>query len=291
VKIFVFLVLLASTILMVSSTSDFSYFDADRDAKIDVVPHDSEYVSFSCDAGYSAVVTAKKDEVVSFTAVKIGNYVNEMVPIAVYLYPDLSELPAGMDLYIEDFALIDAGEEYTFTGYLYTNGVADGSYIIPIILVASWEGGGAEISLCPIKIVVESPPKIRKTLIEGCKKVKTHKYYEWVFKIDVYNPDGNKTLTVKDVVPGEFEIDDSRTYASTGNYELVKHGKSTHIKWKFDIEENSHEFMIVTIYTRVNSAGHQEFTSCGKYKLNDGAEIKEYNVVSNPIYVKAVCKK
>jgi len=48
-------------------------------------------------------------------------------------------------------------------------------------------------------------------------------------------------------------------------------------------------YIDITIYTRKNPAGKQEFTSCGEYPLNEGAEIAGYDIISNSLTVTAIC--
>jgi hypothetical protein len=288
------LMLILSSLIIIASSGKFTYFEAERDLKVAVVPHDLEYINFQCQDGYSAIVSVEGNGSVEFDALIVGNYLNEMEEIFVHLSPVYLGIPPEMSMFIEtedgDEVVIPPGEDYTFKGYLYLDNAPAGEYVVPVYLFARWENGDAGITLCPVKIIVQNLPEIRKELISGSKKVCTHKYYEWVFRIYIENPGSEKNFVVKDTIPGEFEVNENETYASEGYYEFTSHGKSTHLTWKVQLGSGEGAYMDIKVYTRLNPAGKQEFTSCGEYYLNEGAYIEGYDVVSDPIIIEASCK-
>jgi hypothetical protein len=169
-------------------------------------------------------------------------------------------------------------------------------------MYATWEGGGASVSVCPLKIIVTSGPRIKKILLSGnTSGIPLKTYQEWVFQIVVTNPTGEDlNLTIAYTIPAEFNVSPARTNASAGTYEFWAanqgggngngNGNSqpaTKMEWNVTVPAGGSEHMNVTIFTRVNHGNQQEFTSCGDYSLNNGAEIKGYGVVSNEIWVTA----
>ena len=144
-------------------------------------------------------------------------------------------------------------------------------------------------------MVILSGPKIRKILLSGnTANVPLKTYQEWVFQIEVKNSGTAQNLTIKDVIPGEFDVDLNRTSASKGSYNFTRHGKSDHLEWNVELGPGEGAHMNITISTRwvkTGKGGKWEFTSCGSYNLNEGARIVEYGTVSNSLVVSTVeCK-
>jgi hypothetical protein len=82
-------------------------------------------------------------------------------------------------------------------------------------------------------------------------------------------------VVVYDVLPAELEL---LEYELTqGTLTVTKKGKgkmgATHLYWDVGNLENDAE-LIIKIATRKNPAGKQEFTSPGRYLLNDGASVE-----------------
>jgi hypothetical protein len=61
------------------------------------------------------------------------------------------------------------------------------------------------------------------------------------------------------------------------------------MEWNVTIPAGGSAHINVTIFTRINNGGQQEFTSCGEHLLNEGAEIKGYDIRSNGINVTVKC--
>ncbi|AIF70243.1 hypothetical protein PAP_09325 [Palaeococcus pacificus DY20341] len=289
----IILVMLLSSLMVIGSSGTFIYFEAGREVKVAVVPHDKEYLSFMCYEEYAATVVMEKNSNLTFDALTVGNYLNELKSVWVRLYPNYSGLPVNMDVWIETEDGVEreiaSEDKYTFMGNVSVGDVPAGEYIIPLEFYAHWDGGDAEITTCPIRIIVVGDPTIEKILLEGNTTVPTHTYLEWKFRILVTNHGIERNLTIKDVIPGEFGVDENRTSASKGVYAFTPHGKSTHLEWNVTLEAEESAYIDITIYTRKNPAGKQEFTSCGDYPLNDGATIKEYDITSNSLVVTAIC--
>ncbi|NJE42848.1 hypothetical protein [Thermococcus sp. GR6] len=281
---------LASLILM-GSSGTFVSFDATREVRVNVVPHEEEYIGFLCEDDYAAIVEVDVNSETDFDALTVRNYLNEMKDVWIWLQPDYSNLPSEVDMFVETEngveRMIAPEDEYTFSGHVTVGDIEPGEYVIPITMYAHWEGGDAIISTCPIKLIITSGPTIEKELLSGDLVVPTHTYEEWTFRITVTSPGAARNLTIKDVIPGEFEI--KNISPSTGSYYVIQHGASHHIYWDVKVEADGSEYLDVTIYTKLNPAGIQEFTSCGDYILNDGAEIKGYDITSDGITVTAEC--
>jgi hypothetical protein len=154
----------------------------------------------------------------------------------------------------------------------------------------------------PAEIEIIERPRfmIEKEKISGPDEVFVHTYYEWELKITVYNnADGNiSSVVVKDVLPAEFDLlEYNMTHGELG---ILKKGKgkmgSTHLTWLVgDMSEKAE--LTLKIATTRNPAGKQEFTSPGRYILNDGATAKGIDLSTNeklvlgqtpPIYVTAI---
>lgn len=284
----VILVLLMSSLILIGSSGTFVSFEAGREVKVAVVPHDKEYLAFKCYEGYAGTVIVDKNSNQSFDALTVKNYLNELKDVWIRLDPDYSGLPVDMDVWIDDIEReIPSGDEYTFLGEVTVGDVPEGEYIVPITFYARWNGGDAVVETCPLRIIVVGGPTIEKILLEGNTTVPAHTYEEWKVRILVTNDGLARNLTVKDTIPNEFDVDQGRTSASTGTYEFVTGNGATKLTWNVSLEAGESAYLDMLIYTKKNPAGNQEFTSCGEYPLNDGATIKGLDIRSNSIVVEA----
>ncbi|ASJ03878.1 hypothetical protein [Thermococcus barossii] len=280
-----------ASLILVGSSGTFVSFEASREVKVQVVPHENEYLGFDCEDGYAAVVEVSPHSETDFDALTVRNYLNELKDVWIRLDPDYSSLPGNVDMFIETEdgteRMIASEEEYTFSGHVSVSDVVPGEYVIPITMYARWDGGDAVIETCSIKLIVRGGPTIEKELISGDLEVPTHTYEQWTFRITVTSPDVARSLTIKDVIPGEFDIDS--IVPSAGTYSIVQTGAAHHITWEVEVPADGSAYLDVTIHTKLNPAGKQEFTSCGEYPLNEGAEIVGYDIKSNGINVTAKC--
>ncbi|QDA30689.1 hypothetical protein FH039_02355 [Thermococcus indicus] len=272
-------------LLIIGSSGNFRTYTSDREAWVKVVSGDDSYIAYRCienpliiDAGSS----------VEFVAVTVENKMNTQ--ISVHIAADFSNLPVGAVGNVEDtIKILNPGEIAQFRGNIESAPFASGGpYEIPVVVYAEWDGGDARIEACSINVTFSGGPTIEKELISGDTEVPAHTYQEWTFRIRVTNPGIARNLTIKDAVKGEFEIDSITP--STGSYTVTQTGAAHHIVWNIELNAGETAYMDVTIHTKLNPAGKQEFTSCGDYILNDGAEIVGYNVTSNGIVVRATCE-
>ncbi|AFL94960.1 hypothetical protein CL1_0755 [Thermococcus cleftensis] len=287
----VLITLTLASLVIVSSSGTFVGFDATREVKVQVVPHEQEYIGLDCEDGYAAVIEVGTNSELDFDALTVRNYLNEMKDVTIRLYPDYSGLPGEVGMFVETEngavrTLVSEGE-YTFFGNVTVGSAEPGEYIVPVDMLATWDGGDASISTCPIKLVITGSPTIEKELLNGPLELPTHTYAEWTFRITVGNPGEEQTLTIKDVIPGEFEIESIDP--SAGTYTVTQTGAAYHITWGVYLGTGESAHMNVTVYTKLNPAGKQEFTSCGDYILNEGAELVEYGIKSEGITVHATC--
>jgi len=285
--------LLMASLIFIGSSGTFVSFNAVREVRVNVVPHEDEYLGFMCEDGYSAVVTVSANDETDFGALTVRNHLNELKEVVIRLHPSYSGLPGNITMFIETedggFRVISAGGEYTFSGNVTTGDVEPGEYEVPVQMIATWAGGDASISTCSIKLIVTGGPTIEKELLSGPLELTTHTAAQWTFRITVTNPGRERNLTVKDVVPGEFEVDS--VSPSAGNSLVTQTGAAHHITWNVHLGAGESAHMNVTIHTKLNPAGQQEFTSCGDYILNEGAELVGYNVRSNNLTVTATCEE
>lgn len=290
----VILILLLSSLIVIGSSGTFVYFNTEREVKVAVVPHDEEYISFMCYDGYAATVVVDQNSYLEFDALTIGNYLNELERVWIWLDPDYSGFSSGVDMWIESEdgveRPIDSQQYYTFLGNITVGATDPGTYIVPITFYARWDGGDAVVETCAIRVIILSGPTIEKILLSGnTTGIPIKTYQEWVFQIIVNNSGTPQNLTIKDTIPAEFDV--LNVSASSGNatYYLAGGGYSaTKLEWKVFLEAGESGHLNVTIATRLSPSGKfYRFTSCGTYNLNEGARIVEYDITSNTLSVVA----
>lgn len=287
----ILLILIMGSLVVVGSSGNFRNYSADRQVRVDVVSHEDEYLSFMCTDGYAATVEIAPDSNVVFDALNITNMLLSGGTVWIWLSPDYSGLPPGMTVWVESEdgaeVAVPYGTEYSFSGTVTVDSVPSGEYYIPMTLYAHWDGGDAVVTTCPFRLIVKDTP-LRKVLLSGNTTVLSHTYQEWTFQIVLTNPNGPDDFIVKDTIGGEFNVLD--VSPSKGTYYLIRHGFSHKLKWKVHLEEGETAHINVTIATRVNCGGNQEFTECDRtYYLNSGARIVGTDIVSNPLEVRSVC--
>ncbi|WP_457752567.1 COG1470 family protein [Thermococcus sp.] len=290
----VFLVLLASSMILIGSSGNFREYESQRGVWVHISQGNESYIAYFCtEGGYSAVVTVEQGSFAEFNALTIRNQLGETLEARIE--GDYSALLPDIDVELESgwVTLFDQ-EEYSFEGNVsVASGVPVGTYTIPIILYGSWDKGDAEISICPLRIDVIAPQvELTKTLIDGNTTVHIKTNQSWTMRIQVTNYGAEREFVIKDVIPAEFEVDLNRTSATNGTYTFTSQGAgdmgSTHMEWRVTVGAGESEYIDITIYTRLNPAGQQEFTSPGTYILNEGAELVGYGIKTDPITVEAV---
>ncbi len=309
---FILAALVLGALLITGSSGNFRQYESTREITVSIVPHDQEYMGFGCENGYAAVVLVTSNSEMDFNALNITNNLPGDTDVDVALYPDYSGLPDGLGVSVETDGgsplTLSPGEEHTFRGHVSAGSVDPGEYLVPVDVYATWEGGGASISVCPMKFVVLGDPRIEKVLLSGnTTDIPMKTYQEWTFQIKVTNPTGmDLGLVIKDTIPAEFNVSLSETASSAGSYRFWPaniggcchcggghgghHGApATKMEWNVTVPAGGSEYLNVTIFTRVNHGNQQEFTSCGDYSLNTGAEIVGYGIVSNSLEVSVAC--
>jgi uncharacterized repeat protein (TIGR01451 family) len=142
----------------------------------------------------------------------------------------------------------------------------------------------------PIIVEQSSPAvlEISKVKLSGIDEGFTDTYYEWELLITIENTGGSLAtdVLVQDVLPAELGLleisvteGNVSTFGSGGTGTRSAPGgdgigplRATHITWEVGtLEPGQAEQLYMRICTRLNPAGHQEFTSPGIYSLNDGA--------------------
>lgn len=310
-KAIIVLVFLMGAFLIVGSSGNFREYSSSRAASMMVVPHEDEYVGFNCSDGEIASVTVLNGERKDFDVMTLENQLITNEYVSITLEPAYYYVPAGVYLDVESGTGtpvdIAPGDSHTFGGHVAASSATPGEYYVPVTIYATWDGGGAVIESCPIKITVLDDPRITKTLLSGnTSDIPLKTYQEWTFQIEVSNPtDNDLNLTVRDTIPAEFNVSISEVSASSGTYSFwaanqgngngngnSQNGNShpaTKMKWEVLVPAGGSEHINVTIFTRVNHGNQQEFTSCGTYSLNDGATIDGYPGRSNGIEVSVAC--
>jgi len=272
------------SLILIGSSGTFVSFNAAREVRVNVVPHEEEYLGFMCDDGYSAVVTVGVNEKLDFEALTVRNHLNDLKTVDVTLHPDYSSLPDGVVMGIEtedgSSRPIASEGEYTFSGNVSVGNAEPGEYVIPVTMEARWNGGDAWVSTCPIRVIVVGGPEIQKTLIAGEPSVPSGEAAQWTFRITLDNPGKARNLTVEDQIPSEFAV--VSVSPSTGVYSLISQGNFVNLTWNVSLNADEEAYIDVTLRT-------EGFNDCGEHVLNPGAEILGYNVSSESINVTSDC--
>ncbi|MBP1911731.1 hypothetical protein [Thermococcus stetteri] len=305
-KALMVLVFLMGAFLIVGSSGNFREYSSSRAASVMVVPHEDEYVGFNCSDGEIASVVVSNGGENEFDVMTLENQLITNEYVSITLEPAYSYVPGGVYLDVESGTGtpvdIAPGDSHTFGGHVAASSATPGEYYVPVTVYATWEGGGAVIESCPIKITVLDDPMIKKVLLSGnTSDIPLKTYQEWTFQIEVSNPTNHDmNLTVRDTIPAEFNVSLSEVSASSGTYSFWASNQgngngngnsqpATKMKWEVLVPAGGSEHINVTIFTRVNHGNQQEFTSCGTYSLNNGATIDGYPGRSNGIEVSVAC--
>jgi uncharacterized protein (UPF0333 family) len=271
-KFLAFGLLLLVAVMAFQLNSDFNSYYAERGNQEAVVEPEEAYIGYSCEK--VLIKIGCFDGSSEAVILRIYNNINQTIHVRV----ELDNGPDGVAIKNGEFDIAPMSEKDVIAEI----SLPAGTYHASFVISATFENGGAEIfTICSSEIVVEktTKPKISKVLVEGNKIVKTHTKESWTFVISVENPKENST--VRDTIPGEFNI--VSYFATTGNVAIKTVGKAKQIFWTLS---ESGELRVM-IETASNSAGKQEFTTPGWYKLNDGAELD--GMKTAPIWVYAKC--
>ncbi len=279
----VILLFLLASLMIIGSSGTFVQFTTDREVRINVVPHDNEYLAFTCHGNYSSTIVVEKNSNTTFEALKVSNYLNSPHTVWITLSPDYSQLPNDVTMWIEtedgSEVAINPQNSYIFKGNVSVGDASTGEYKIPILMDAYWDNGDAKISTCPLRLIITNGPSIEKTLISGKETVPADTPQEWTFRITVTNDRIERDLTIHDIIPQEFTV--SSVTSSEGTYTLIPVSDGTKLEWNVTLDPEESAYIDVTVAT----AG----LSCGKHVLNEGAEIQGFNKKSDSINVKATC--
>lgn len=252
--------------------SDFNSYYAVRSNQHAIVEPEEAYIGYSCEKVVIRVGCGDSSDAV---ILRIYNNMNDSMHIRVELEDEMG----GIEIKEEEFDLAPMSVKEVIAEI----SLPPGNYYASFKISATFKNGTAEVfTICSSEITVESitKPKISKVLLSGKKIVETHKKESWTFMISVEDPKPNST--VKDTIPGEFNI---VSYSSTtGTVTIKTVGKAKQIFWTLSESGN----LTITIETALNPSGKQEFTSPGWYYLNEGAELD--GMKTAPIEVYAKCR-
>ena len=112
--------------------------------------------------------------------------------------------------------------------------------------------------------------------IFGPDTVCTFSEETWKNGIHMHAMETVTDIYVKDVVPAEFDVEVNRY--THGDVLVTDLGQgqmgATKIEWWIDeLQAGEQALLVFTATTRLNPAGHQEFTSPGIYEVNPGYDI------------------
>lgn len=272
-KFFVLGLLMVATLMAFQLNSDFNSYSAERSNKRAIVEPEEAYIGYICENVDIRIRCGGGTW--EGTILRVYNNMNETIHVVVSLKEEIG----GVKIKNSEFDLAPMSMEEVVAKV----SLPPGSYNISFVLSAEFKNGSAKIlTICSSEIDVEktTKPKISKSLLSGKTVVKTHTKESWTFVISVENP--KEDSTVKDVIPGEFNI--VSYSATTGTVSINTVGKAKHVFWA--LSESGE--LTMTIETALNPAGKQEFTSPGWYYLNEGAELDGMKTL--PIKVYAICK-
>ncbi|WP_456330670.1 hypothetical protein [Archaeoglobus sp.] len=264
------LILAATLVLVLGASGNFREYYGARGVAVSIADNNSSYIAFECPEITLYLQSGESSGVIS-----VKNNLGEDAELYFSTPDDILTFTNPTFLYAGEEKLVEA----EFTG-------GHGEYTIPIDIEAFWANGSARIPACSVE-VVNPLVKISKILLEGDTEVPLFEREVWKFRILVESEIGDN-YTILDTIPAEFEVLSitSSSGSHTEHHPGVGRSGVTKIVWEVHVEGS--EFMDVTVATKLNPAGKQEFTSPGSYNLNDGAEIKGLGIVSNPIIVNAV---
>ncbi|ADB57851.1 hypothetical protein [Archaeoglobus profundus] len=266
------LIIIVSLTMLLGSSGNLREFYGGRNVIVNISCNNSSYVAFTCPEITFHLQNGDNTDVIMLTN-NIGKDAD------FYLYSTNNMLVFSNPIHL-------VNRETKWISATYNGGYGD--HIIPLRIHAEWDGGSADIDACNVH-VVSYPVEIKKVLLSGSLNVKTHTLEYWTFRITLKNYGCGDYFTVKDTIPAEFNV--SSVNPSNGTYTICEHncGKmsSTKLNWYVYVGSGEEEYMDVTVYTRLNPAGKQEFTSPGDYNLNDGAEIVGLGIKSDSLVVHA----
>ncbi len=265
------LIVVLSLTMLLGSSGNLREFYGGRNVIVNISYNNSSYVAFACPE-----ITFHLQDGDDAGVIVLTNNIGKDADF--YLYSDSDMLVFSNPTHL-------ANRETKRISATYNGGYGD--YEIPLRIHAEWDGGSADIDGCNVHVVCY-PVELEKVLLSGNMSVKTHTLEYWTFRITLKNYGSGDNFTVRDTIPAEFNV--SSVYPSSGTY-TVESGSgnmgSTKLNWYVHVGSGEEEYIDVTVYTRLNPAGKQEFTSPGDYNLNDGAEIVGLSVKSSDIVVHA----
>jgi hypothetical protein len=99
--VFILAALVLGVLLLVGSSGNFRGYESTRDVTIKIVPPNDEHMSFGCEDGYSATVVVDKFSAEYFSVINVTNNLPTNSEVQITLYPDYSDLPLQLGVFIE----------------------------------------------------------------------------------------------------------------------------------------------------------------------------------------------
>ncbi len=258
--------LVLSLILLIGASGNFREYDGERGTILQVAENNTSYVAFNCP---ETEIVVKNGE--TFAVMTLTNNLMERADFYIESQGDLIEF--------DNPTSIDSGKSEIIYGTYNGDGR---NYSIPTTIKVQWINGSASVDSCTVNISYPLP-ELEKTLINGNQTVKTGVKETWTFRIALTNYGEKETYTVTDSIPAEYEVVNVTPSSGTITLEHPGNGKMGATKLKWIVTAEDVEYVYVTVSTKLNPAGKQEFTCSGFYILNSGAEIKGYGITSNSI--------
>jgi len=149
-------------------------------------------------------------------------------------------------------------------------------------LVEFWQGDGIwEIAI----IEGPLPPPITKEISnivdrgDGDGAIEVNERIVWTVTITATNTLNSpmSDVVVEDRFGAELRV--RLSYVTKGTVTIATHGETRKVSVTWDVgglASGEPAILVLTVYTDLNPAGHQEYTSPGKYELNSGCVLKGF---------------
>ncbi|WP_457741980.1 COG1470 family protein [Thermococcus sp.] len=284
-RLVIVLAFLTGLMLVLGSSGNFRTYTSTRTFEFSVVNGNDSYVGYMC----SPLVTLNASSGVEFRAVTVMNLMDK--PISFYVTLNGSSLPKGLLAGVDNSVYtLEPGESMTVAGGFSADSyVPNGTYEVPLMIHAYWDGGSALIKDCSVFVKIVRPTYVlTKAIVGGRYTYRTGENYTVVMQLNFTNngPEGNFIITDyipmagKNVVTHPSEPEPSKGVVDPQLPGCSCHCAGMKITWRVHVEHGETVTLEIPVQVFFSKKGH--------YTLNCGAHLCGTNVRSNRIVVKVV---
>jgi len=198
-KFILFTSFLLGLLLIVGSSGNFREYTSQRDADFAVVDGNDSYIAYHC---FQEPVMLNASSGVEFTAVRLENLMDRTITVRVV--GDYSGLPEGINGSVDGSTYtLEPGEEVSIGGsFSAGDDVENGTYGVPLMVYAEWNGGSAELRDCSMYVTVRRPTYVlRKGIVGDVYNYTTKKVYRITLQLNFTNNGPAGDFVVKDFIP------------------------------------------------------------------------------------------